>query len=316
MSDYLDELEESEETKIPTPEDFFLKEGLYNPITLGTEYDDKVAKQILALEFFNEAIRTYCPDCKCESSFRTDLIKTSEIETYSRRNIYEQGTGISRKEYYTPEQVFSIKLGKKGDIFKDRTFTLEFYCTHNHHHRIFYTFNIKNGFIQKVGQFPSIADSLTEEVKNYKKVLEKELNKEKANEFATAIGLYSHGVGIGSFVYLRRIFEAFIFQAKDEALAKDEITIEDFNQARMVDKIELLKKFLPEVIVENKTLYGVVSKGVHELSDSECKDYFDIVKMGIELILDEKIAKRKAQEKKDKFAKDLSKAHQEIVSKG
>ena len=45
------------------------------------------------------------------------------------------------------------------------------------------------------------------------------------------------------------------------------------------------------------------------------KEYFSIIKDGIELILDEKIAKRKAQDKKDNFKKNLSKAHQEILAK-
>ncbi len=156
---------------------------------------------------------------------------------------------------------------------------------------------------------------LSEEVKIYKKILEKELGKDKFQEFTKAIGLYSHGVGIGSFVYLRRIFEVFIYQAKDEALSNNDIQEEDFINARMVDKIDLLKEYLPEVIVENKILYGFVSKGVHELSEKECKEYFSIIKDGIELILDEKIAKRKAQDKKDNFKKNSSKAHQEILAK-
>ena len=36
-------------------------------------------------------------------------------------------------------------------------------------------------------------------------------------EFTKAIGLAANGVGIGSFVYLRRIFENLVFQAFDEA---------------------------------------------------------------------------------------------------
>jgi len=36
-------------------------------------------------------------------------------------------------------------------------------------------------------------------------------------ELSTAIGLYSHGVGIGSLIYLRRVFEFLIDEAYNKA---------------------------------------------------------------------------------------------------
>jgi len=302
----------SEKVTIPTPEEFLLEKGLYEKIELGEKLDYEIGCQIIELEFFNEAIRTYCPDCNQESSFRTDLLKTNEIYSQTKPHILQHGEfqlkNPSEVIKYMPE--WNIKIY----AFEDKTFTLEFYCTYNHKHRIFFTFNIKDHVIQKIGQFPSIADSMELELKEYKKVLEKELGSEKSQELSKAIGLYSHGIGIGSFVYLRRIFEAFIYQAKDEALSKSDLNEEDFNKARMSDKIELLKEYLPEVIVENKTIYSVLSKGIHELSEDECKKHFNVIRLGIELILDEKIAKRTAQEKKNKFTKELSSTHQEISS--
>jgi hypothetical protein len=51
-------------------------------------------------------------------------------------------------------------------------------------------------------------------------------------------------------------------------------------------------------------LYGILSKGIHELSEQECLDIFLVVKLGIELILDEKI-KQKEQEDKVKQGEQL-----------
>ena len=62
--------------------------------------------------------------------------------------------------------------------------------------------------IEKIGQFPSLADFHLYKLKKYKNSI---LPKEKAKEFSKAIGLAAHGIGIGSFVYLRRIFEYLIF---------------------------------------------------------------------------------------------------------
>jgi len=61
----------------------------------------------------------------------------------------------------------------------------------------------------------------------------------------------------------------------------------------------LLKAELPEFLVENRKLYGILSKGIHSLTEEECLEYFDVVKAGIELILDEKVDHLKKQRKID-----------------
>jgi len=71
----------------------------------------------------------------------------------------------------------------------------------------------------------------------------------------------------------------------------------------MDEKILLLRGFLPDFLVENRHTYGILSKGVHELTEQECLKYFPVVKTGIELILDEEIARRNT-EKKRKEARD------------
>jgi len=138
--------------------------------------------------------------------------------------------------------------------------------------------------LTKVGQFPSVADFHVDQVKQYNKLL----NKEKLREFTKAIGLAANGVGIGSFVYLRRIFEDLIFEAYDEYKKKHGDVI-DFNKKRMAEKIDSLHDFLPEFLVENRELYGILSKGIHELDEKDCLAHFDAVKVGIEMILDEKL---------------------------
>ncbi len=53
--------------------------------------------------------------------------------------------------------------------------------------------------IEKVGQYPSLATIANDEVSQYRK----DMNPIDAQEFHKAIGLAAHGVGVGSFVYLR-----------------------------------------------------------------------------------------------------------------
>jgi glutamate mutase epsilon subunit len=98
----------------------------------------------------------------------------------------------------------------------------------------------------KIGQYPSYRDIESPQIKKFQKVLGgyyTELNK--------AIGLYSHGVGIGLFVYLRRIIEKLVHDTFKEAEAAGAITelqfeyqIDGQHRNGMEEKIRLLKGFL------------------------------------------------------------------------
>lgn len=148
--------------------------------------------------------------------------------------------------------------------------------------------------IMKVGQYPSVADMHIGKIKQYKSVL----SKEDLKEFTRAIGLAANGIGIGSFVYLRRIFEKLIDESANEAIRDGRITKDEFVKLRMDEKISSIRDYLPETLVELKSLYGILSKGIHELSEQECLAYFDAMRVGIELILDEELEKKRRCEKK------------------
>ena len=154
------------------------------------------------------------------------------------------------------------------------------------------------GTLCKVGQNPPMIDFHLEQVKRYKTLL----STEKQREFVRAIGLVTHGVGIGSFVYLRRIFEDLIQEAHQIASKDKAWNEEEYNKARVSEKIELLEDHLPDFLVENKGLYGIMSKGIHELSEKECLAYFDTVKLGIESILDEKLEVLQKEKRKKEAA--------------
>ncbi|KKL23256.1 hypothetical protein LCGC14_2427220 [marine sediment metagenome] len=41
----------------------------------------------------------------------------------------------------------------------------------------------------------------------------------------------------------------------------------------------MIKDYLPEFLVENRSLYAILSKGIHALSEDECLQYFETVKI-------------------------------------
>ena len=74
----------------------------------------------------------------------------------------------------------------------------------------------------------------------------------------------------------------------------------------MDEKIKSLNGYLPSFIVESNSIYGVLSKGIHELTEEECLDYFDCMRQSIELILDERLEQLEKKKKIDEVKKTLN----------
>src|SRR3989338_1972533 len=185
----------------------------------------------------------------------------------------------------TTFEIDSNHIGYHDSVYNN-FYRITLTCKRKHTDKLRF-FIIKNGdFVLKVGQYLSLADIQFAELgKKYNNVLDKD----SLAEFKRAIGLAAHGIGVGSFVYLRRIFEKLISQTFDAH--KDTLGIEEkaFVPTRMEDKVELLKSYLPSQLVVMKSVYSILSKGVHQLSENECLAYFEPLKLSIELILDQKI---------------------------
>lgn len=189
-----------------------------------------------------------------------------------------------------------------------------FKCSRSGDHKILFSYYINDMKIYKVAQYPSIKDFTSYNLNKYRKIL----RKDNYSEFKTAVGLFSHGVGIGSLIYLRRIIESLVKEALDQRVEKDEsFDIEKFSNEnrKVVEKVKKLKGYLPDFFVDNKEIYSILSKGIHELSEEKCKEYFPILRCSIEMILDEKIAEREREEKKKKLSKSIQKIHQEEKKK-
>ncbi|GAB6107715.1 hypothetical protein [Fusibacter bizertensis] len=185
---------------------------------------------------------------------------------------------------------------------------IRFKCSLNESHKQEYYFAIEDESLVKVGQFPSSADLDLPQASKYRSIL----GKQYYDELKRAIGLYSHGVGIGSFVYLRRIIEKLVYDAFSEAEAAGKLTKAEFEYQEdgkhrngIEVKIKLLKGILPDLITENPKIYGIVSKGIHELSEEICSEYFSVLKNGIIMILDAIVEKKEKVKAEEEYRKSL-----------
>ena len=237
------------------------------PLYEQFEYDNEKENPFFALEQFEGTLDFHCPECGQHSVFTV------------RKNSY------ATNSHYV-----------------NYIFSLAFNCSRNNAHQALFVFRAHRGILQKIGQVPSLADLAFPDLRKYRQVL----GEERFKELARAIGLTTHGVGVGAFVYLRRIFESLIEEAHVEASKDPGWDEEAYSRSRMDERISLLKHHLPDFLVQNRGLYGILSVGVHTLSETDCLAAFPAVRLAIELILDDLLEQHERQAKLKDAAKSLA----------
>ncbi|MCK6076280.1 hypothetical protein [Paenibacillus silvae] len=251
----------------------------------------------------------YCPECEKEvyiNSERVPLDKEFQDDVIAS---FPRPTSHEESVFYAEEAETSFKkyIRHFFDKYLDQsnTFTRHLVCTASKKHKITITFRIsRDMYIEKIGQFPAVY-SFDNKAHQYKKIL----TKENRNELNKAIGLKTHGNGVGAYVYLRRVFERLLHEKIDEAFVSDNTELQKVKKYRIEDKISAVKHFLPEFLVNNSFLYNILSKGIHELSEEECLSYFEPVKEAILVILEEDYEKDRRASFQKELGTELSNIH-------
>lgn len=212
----------------------------------------------------------YCPYCKQDTPFKLNpLVFTGKWEDITDRLTFLPVT---------------ISCTRRGHII---TFWLRQFRIH----------------LMKAGQDPSLADIANDETRTkYRAVLK---GKNSA-ELYKAIGLAAHGEGIGSFVYLRRIFERLVNSRFQEFKDVEGWSEPEFERLRMDEKIDVLKDHLPPSLVEMRRIYSIFSKGLHELENDLCLKFFDVGKRSIITILEDDLKKKEELDVRAELKKAIS----------
>lgn len=218
---------------------------------------------------WSASVDGYCFDCGRETVFHTIAGEQSNLSATNMPSVFFIMLQCQRANH-----LLSIAVNFQGVSYPNPNTRIENWA----------------GQIEKIGQTPSHADISIGELGRYKGVL----NGIDRSEFVRAIGLAANGVHIGAFLYLRRLFERLVERAKQRA--GDCVDHQSFTTARMAEKINLLKDFLPEFLVSNSKIYSVLSKGVHELDEETCGSYFPIMRESCLLMLEQE---RELKEKAD-----------------
>lgn len=280
-------------------EDLLINKGLYDKCQIDINDLELLKERLKRSKYNNSKIDCFCINC--------GQIRTFEYD-YNKQDSNDKNPSVrSRTNNKVDNEPTRDELLKP---YLNERYTQTYKCTRNNKHKIMFDLITDNNQIIKIGQFPSVADLNKGDAKKYKNILA-----DQYKEYTTSIGLYSHGVGIGSFVYLRRIIENLVYDKYVRYSENINLSHDDFKKLDFKEKIGALEQYLPKNLVANKNIYSIVSKGVHSLSEQECLEMYDGVKLGIQLILDEELAERERKEKEKELEKFVAQKTSEIKVK-
>lgn len=276
-------------------EEWLIKTPLYKEIA-GSEPRD-CFKAIHALVLRVMPFDAYCVQCKGDSTFKLE-------HDGEQNNLLLRGPQAAIERYCMEQTLFSITAT----------------CARSAAHRMQFVFlhRFKKG-LQKIGQYPSLADLSIPETSQFARVI----GEDRLSELNKAIGLAAHGVGAGSYIYLRRIFESLVEEAHTAAREHTQSgetgegwDENEYQRSRVVERVAMLKDYLPAFLVEHPQLYGILSKHIHELSEEECLRNFDAVKEAILIIARDKQKSHEEKEQRDRTAKLLQQIGSSIADNG
>lgn len=195
------------------PEDFYLELPLYSEIRWNRDQVFHVAK----LLFYVGTIDCFCLDCGKDSTFRSDRNGLPpELSEQSYERELKKYSAISAATTSSPI------TKPEPPLIPPNVYLTTFSCGRNHSHKLQFMYKVQSEkgstgdgiypeiqFLEKIGQYPSLAALNLPQVKKYRAVLSDNVY----SDLAKGIGLAAHDVGIGSYVYLRRVFERLVEDA-------------------------------------------------------------------------------------------------------
>ena len=173
-----------------------------------------------------------------------------------------------------------------------------------------YILHVADSTVQKVGQKPSMADIALGELKAVPGI-----EKQDRKELGRAIGLFAHDTPLGAFVYLRRVFERMIARAHERHKDNHGSFLQNWQELRMGERIQALADELPKVVQSNYAVWGLLSKGIHELADEDAEVLFPLLKAVILEMLGEEDRHRQAVVQSEATRKALASAAERLDKK-
>lgn len=268
---------------------------LYRRFNAGAPSD--AGTLLKSLRTLSRRFDRFCPECGKDTTWivivKDEDKRNSELERATSANIGSVGRSGFPKSLWLS------------------SFESRMYCARDARHQFVMYLNVRSPRLQdvleaeegsaqqaavelmKVGQFPSLSDIQIGTLKQY----EEGMTGQQRREFVRAINTSAHGFNVAACVHYRRVFESVLFDARDELMKETGAAKwPEFDRMRTDERISALKAYLPQFMVEHPHLYGILSKGVHELTEEECGEAMPVLRQAIELMIEDRVdAKRRAK---------------------
>lgn len=159
--------------------------------------------------------------------------------------------------------------------------------------------SMSNSRLVKIGQYPD-AVYFDEGVNSEAITI---ASKEERLYYMNATRAYYYELYIAAFNYLRRVLESLVARAEKQACVSNP-------KPKMRERIAELVRggALNDLLVEPgfNTLYSILSKGVHELSEDMCRDQYPLLKDAIDTVFEDELRARQLHQRKLRIGKDLN----------
>lgn len=246
--------------------DLLINKGTYEKVS---DVDASVFEQFVSESGF-PTLDLYCPNCKEDKTF-----------VYIDWN-YINGLGTYKKGNLSYQNIRSI-------YYKCPT------CGQS----IFFLFHFDGNSIIKLAQYPSLYDVSRDELKKYQK--NQLIDKDSFKEIYKAETCASSGYYVAAYTYMRRVYETmllFVFYQNKEEIG---LTEDDFRKLHSDKKLEAIKDYLAIDDEIYLPLYGLLSAGIHAMTEEQCCEDYNVLKP----ILLDILAEQKAKKEKESKRKEL-----------
>lgn len=279
--------------------------------------EDEFGRFLTYIGYKNDRLVSFCHKCKSKFPFEikekiyTIAVKDAFLEGDDKM-YFTQGSQIIQVGYLAG--AFDLKKGvviglqppyQKGSILNNVISYIEytFTCTKDFHHKYIMMLSVEFKdaclIVRKIGQNPSMYTIKGFDFDKYNKFLKK-IN--AYDDYKKADLSFGEQFYAGAFTYLRRIFEKMV-----------NYYLEGKNPAdnHMETKIDTIKEKLdPRIRGLFNPLYGILSMGIHELDDDQCKKYYEYLKA----VIDMQLEYIKTENEKNQQSKELNKVISEITN--
>ena len=273
---------------------------IYNLIQLQLdEKKEKIEIKDILEDTFNNisddssgmGLDRFCPTCKKIKTFIIDRTECLGVDLFVAKI-----KNLSRKIVRNLENLLHEQL-----VIINGLIVLGFKCP-SCSEKLYCIYEYKEGGIFKLTEVPEVSKTENHILEKYK-IIKSPFP--YAQELMAAKKLHSKKSEIGAFIYLRRCLENYI-----NSLLKDEDLC---TKLTFSEKIKKVKDEIDENVYPGlKVLYSILSKTIHELTEDECREFFDVLFVSITTLLDNEVEKIKRKENSEKMAKELNKINSKI----